>query len=635
MFHPGGNRRKRWFDVLGIVPQRVMFLLIVLACCLAACFSVFVWYTWRASQYDIGLVVAPLEGSSVYDASGRQVASLTEGGRENVVWEAIPKNLVDAFVAREDEHFFEHGGVVFTSVVRSVLRNILSMSYQQGASTITMQLARNTYELRTKSLDRKLLEVALTQRIEEKYDKKTIFTQYLNRIFFGMNSYGIAQAAHTYFGKEVSQLNLSECATLAGLVRGPAIYNPIRDMKAAVQQRNETLERMEELNMITPEVCKATKAAPIVLAARSTPRSSSYAVMWVRRELEEIRDNIGDEGAGIAIGTGLNLPIQRYVEGSSEDMLAFMEGGAVPASIEALYDTSHLQESKNIEAMKKARQAFLKTPARRLTPKRGKAPLEQCLQAAVLCVQARNGNVLAVTAGRSPIDNRNRWQETVRPGIAFAPVVFCCASDYGSRGVHIVENQPVATGKRLGNDVLRRYCGKLRCPKDLPEDDSLFEGLFPMKRVDLARTLFSIMRRGRDYPLRLVRYIGSLGGTGLYAEDPDPPQEIIPREVTRVVSELLPFRKGEDQLTVLNCALPERDGQWTMVAGRYLVVFAWVGYDEPDERVYRSRGFSAFLSRCSLTLAKDIYARSAAILKEQQKQQKESKEKQQQKETTP
>lgn len=631
MFHPGGNRRKRWFDVLGIVPRRIMFLLIVLACCLAACFSVFVWYTWRASQYDISLVAAPLEGSCIYDASGRQVASLTEGGRENVVWEALPKNLINAFVAREDEHFFEHGGIVFTSVIRSVLRNIVSMSYQQGASTITMQLARNTYELRTKSLDRKLLEVALTQRIEEKYDKRTIFTQYLNRIFFGMNSYGIAQAAHTYFGKGVSQLNLSECATLAGLVRGPAIYNPIRDMKAAVQQRNETLDRMEELEMITPEVCKATKDSPIVLSERSAPRSSSYAVMWVRRELEEIRDSIGDEGAGIAIGTGLNLPIQRYVEGSAEDMLTFMEGGPVPPAIEALYDTTAIKDPKAAAGVRKARETFLKMPCRRLTPKRGKAPLAQCLQAAVLCVQAGSGNVLAVTAGRSPIDNRNRWQETVQPGMAFAPVVFCCASDYGSRGVHIVENQPVATGKRLGSEVLARYCSNLRCPKELPEGDALFEGLFPMKRIDLARTLFCIMRRGRDYPLRLVRYIGSLGGTGLYAEDPNPPREIIPREVTRVVSELLPFRKGDDNLTVLNCALPGRDGQWTMISGRRLVVFVWMGYDEPEERVYRSRGFSAFLSRCSLTLARDIYARSTSILIEQQRLQKELKEKQQQK----
>lgn len=623
MFESRGNRRKRWFDVLGIVPRRVMFLLLVLACGLAACFGVFVWYTWRASQFDIDLVATPLEGNSIYDSSGNQIASLTEGGRCNVTWEELPKNLVNAFVAREDEHFFDHNGVVFSSVLRSVLKNIVSMSYQQGASTITMQLARNTYELRTKSFDRKLLEVALTQRIEEKYDKKTIFTQYLNRIFFGMNSYGVAQAARTYFGKEVSQLNLSECATLAGLVRGPAIYNPIRDMKAAVRERNETLDRMLESGMISSELCSATKEAPIFLADRSAPRSCSYAVMWVRRELEEIRDQIGDENAGIAIGTGLSLPIQQYVEGTAEAMLNFIEGGAVPPAVEAVFDVSKLKDEKEIQRVQKARKTFLQTPGRRLVPRRGHAPLAKCLQAAVLCVKAGNGNVLAVTSGRSPIDNRNRWQENVRPGMAFAPIVFCCASDYGSRGVHIVENQPVSTGRRLGDDILARYCEKLHGFSDLPEGDALFEGIFPMKRLDLARNLFCILRRGRDYPLRLVRYIGSLGGTGLYAEDPRPPQEIIPREVTRVVSELLPFRTGARNCTELNCTLPGRDGQWTMVAGGDLVVFLWMGFDEPDERTCQSRGFSSFLSRCSLLLARDIYAHSSNILEEQRRLKKE------------
>lgn len=623
MFESGGNRRKRWFDVLGIVPRRVMFLLLVLASGLAACFCVFVWYTWRASQFDLDLVATPLQGSSIYDSSGNQIASLSEGGRRNVTWEELPKNLVDAFVAREDEHFFEHNGVVFSSVLRSVLKNLVSMSYQQGASTITMQLARNTYELRTKSFDRKLLEVALTQRIEEKYDKKTIFTQYLNRIFFGMNSYGVAQAARTYFGKEVPQLNLSECATLAGLVRGPAIYNPIRDMNAAVHERNETLDRMLELGMMTPEVCEETKKAPILLAERTTPRSCSYAVMWVRGELDEIRDKIGDDNAGIAIGTGLNLPIQQYVEGAAEAMLNFIEGGAVPPCVEAVYDVSRLTGEKDIERVRKARKTFLQTPARQLVPRRGQAPLARCLQAAVLCVKAGNGNVLAVTAGRTPIDNRNRWQETVRPGLAFAPIVFCCASDHGKSGVHIVENQPVSTGKRLGDDHIARYCQKLHGLDDLPEGEALFKGLFPMKKLDLARNLFCILHRGRDYPLRLVRYIGSLGGTGLYAEDPRPPQEIIPREVTRVVAELLPFRTGAGNCTELNCTLPGRDGQWTMVAGGDLVVFLWMGFDEPDERAYKSRGFSSFLSRCSLLLARDIYARGSGILNEQRRLQKE------------
>lgn len=615
MLGRGGNRRKRWFDVFGIAPGKVLFLLGLLSSLIALCFGVFLWYSWRASTYDIDLVAAPVSGCAVYDSSvpPQRVAELAESGRRDVVWDELPQNLINAFVAREDEQFFEHGGVVFSSVVRSIVKNIVNMSYHQGASTITMQLARNTYDLRTKSMDRKLLEVAITQRIEEKYDKKTIFTQYLNRIYFGQDCYGIAQAAWYYFGKEVSALDLSECATLAGLVRGPSIFNPVRDMKASTVQRNATLDRMVEREMIDGSTAETVKKQPIVLAKTSPAQTVSYALMWVRGELSELRGQFGQDGAGINVVTALNLPLQQEVERAQEEILSFMEGGSVPTTVNELFVADGQNEPAQ-KAAEKARSDFLRTPARRLMPKRGKDDTAKCIQAALLCVDVHTGNIIAVTGGRSPLDNRNRWQETSRPGTVFAPVVYACASDFGEHGMHIVENKALETGRRIGEDSLKRYCAKLHFPELLPEGDALYGGLFPMKRIDMAHNLFCLYRRGRNYPLRMVRYIGSLGGTCLYAESSAIPPEAVPREVARVVMDLLPFRK-EGRTTVLRCPLPESDGQWVMMAGKKVAVFLWLGFDAPDPKVTSSKGYKAFMSRCASLLANRVYTRANSLIK--------------------
>ena len=215
MFYSHGeNRRKRWYHLLSIGQKKLLVLGSVLALALVAVLVVFITYSCRAMGYDLERVVQGSGTSTLYDCEHRPIASLNREEVLPVRWEELPRNLVNAFVAREDESFFEHGGVVYSSVLRSVLRNISSMSYEQGASTITMQLTRNVFELSGKTLNRKLLEALLAQRIERRFDKKTILTQYLNRIYFGQNCYGIAEAASRYFGKHVMELNLVECAPM-------------------------------------------------------------------------------------------------------------------------------------------------------------------------------------------------------------------------------------------------------------------------------------------------------------------------------------------------------------------------------------------------------------------------------------
>jgi penicillin-binding protein 1A len=284
------NRRKHWYRLLSIGQKKLIVIGTLLGLLLFACIVVLGVYGYRASQYNLDKVSDGLNSSMLYDATNRPVASISDEDSRFVSREELPKHLVNAFVAREDETFFEHGGVVFTSVLRSLVRNIMSMSYEQGASTITMQLTRNVYELSGKSLDRKLLEAMLAQRIERRFDKYTILEQYLSRIYYGQNCYGIKAAARHYFGKAVKDLDLAECATLAGLVRAPSLFNPVRSMSRASTVKAETLQRMLECQMITQEECNEATAAPIVLRRGGAldDAAGSYPVMWTRHELEDV-----------------------------------------------------------------------------------------------------------------------------------------------------------------------------------------------------------------------------------------------------------------------------------------------------------------------------------------------------------
>lgn len=230
----GENRRKHWYRIFLIGHRKLCFLISLFLLLCLTILSVLVVYSLRAAEYDLDRVVLGGSGGFLYDRDNQLISPLSGSSLQPVHWEDLPQNLVDAFVAREDESFFEHGGIVYTAVLRSFLRNIVSMSYEQGASTITMQLTRNVFEMHDKTLDRKLLEAVLAQRIEERYDKKTILTQYLNCIYYGQNCYGIAAAADHYFAKPVKELNLVECATLAGLVRAPSLCNPQKSMENAM-----------------------------------------------------------------------------------------------------------------------------------------------------------------------------------------------------------------------------------------------------------------------------------------------------------------------------------------------------------------------------------------------------------------
>jgi penicillin-binding protein 1A len=247
----------------------------------------------------------------VYTRSGALIAQIGEQRRIPVSYEEIPVVVRQAFLAAEDDRFFEHAGVDYPGVIRALFVNIVSGDRTQGASTITMQAARTMFLSPEKTWRRKLAEMFVTYRMEHEFSKQEILSLYLNAIFFGQRAYGIAAAAETFFGKTLTELTVGEAATLAGLPKAPSYYNPITNPQLASGRRSYVLRRMEELEFI--DAPTAEKANKEVLSGKShAPRfqiEAPYVAEMVRLALVE-RFGAGAERLGYKVYTTIEDHLQ-------------------------------------------------------------------------------------------------------------------------------------------------------------------------------------------------------------------------------------------------------------------------------------------------------------------------------------
>lgn len=223
----------------------------------------------------------------VYTSSGELIAQIGEQRRNPVKFEQIPEVVKHAFIAAEDDRFFEHHGFDWQGVLRALFVNVTS-GQRQGGSTITMQAARSAFIDQDKTVRRKLQEIFVTQRLEANFTKQEILALYLNVIFFGQRSYGIAAAAETYFGKQLDDLTLGEAATLARVPQWPSRYNPITDPGGATERRAYVLRRMLELHFIDQaQADAATKEVVSAEAHRALADvEAPYIAEMVRLEIE-------------------------------------------------------------------------------------------------------------------------------------------------------------------------------------------------------------------------------------------------------------------------------------------------------------------------------------------------------------
>ncbi len=337
---------------------------------------------------DVTGNITPNASSRIYDEKGRLITTVhAEENRIPVSIDQVPQHLQNAFVAAEDVRFYDHHGIDPRGILRAVFSNVVSGNATgQGGSTITQQLARNAFLTQEQTLKRKLLEVVLAFEIENKYTKKQILEMYMNQIYFGQGCYGIETASHVYFGKDVKDLTLPQCAMLAGLPNSPNYYSPFRSLEAAKYRQGIVLDQMAKYGYITEAEATQAKAADVGLAnpeaAKSTGSTASYFINYVIQTISDKYDSDAIYKEGLQVYTTLNLDMQK----EAEKVMA-----------------ANLPEGNK--------------DANGLTQPQG----------ALITVEVGTGHVKAMVGGRGE-DHFNRATQMVRqPGSAFKPFVYLTA----------------------------------------------------------------------------------------------------------------------------------------------------------------------------------------------------------------
>jgi len=267
-------------------------------------------------DYEVLNSYAPPVTTRVHAGNGALMAEYARERRLYLPIQAIPDRVKAAFLSAEDKNFYQHPGVDVTGLFRAIVVNLQNMGSGRrpvGASTITQQVAKNFLLSSDQTIDRKVKEAILSFRIEQAYSKDRILELYLNEIFFGLNSYGIAGAALTYFDKSVTELTIAETAYLAALPKGPSNYHPFRRTEAALERRNWVIDRMVENGYITQSDGADAKAQPLGVTPRHRGTylfASDYFSEEVRRQIiERYGDNALYEG-GLSVRTSLDPRIQ-------------------------------------------------------------------------------------------------------------------------------------------------------------------------------------------------------------------------------------------------------------------------------------------------------------------------------------
>ncbi|MET3925265.1 penicillin-binding protein 1A [Devosia sp. 2618] len=504
----------------------------------------------------------------VHAADGTLLAEFARERRLFQPIETVPPLLVEAFLSAEDKDFYNHGGIALDGIVRALRDNVLARmdgnsSIQGGGSSITQQVAKNFLLSSEQTWDRKIQEALLAVRIESTFSKDRILELYLNEIFLGLNSYGVAAAALNYFDKALYQLTLSEAAYIAALPKGPNNYHPFRRPQAAVERRNWVIDRMVENGYVTTEQANVAKAEPLNVFPRaggSQLYSAEYFTEEVRRELAKLYGEDQLYGGGLSVRTTLEPKLQEYARKSLMDGLisydhsrgfrepvasieigddwgvdvskiiplsdvpewqlaVVLEVGNNQASIGLRPDTVAggavaddrvvgTLAGSDIKWVSKSVQSFLKVgDVIYVSPVAGKVgnyTLEQVpeIEGALVAMDPRTGRVLAMVGGFSyAMSEFNRATQALRqPGSSFKPIVYAAALDNGYTPASVVLDAPVE---------IRNGDGSIWRPENYAQQ---FYGPQTLRRgIERSRNVMTV-RLAKDIGMPLVAEYAKLFG---------------------------------------------------------------------------------------------------------------------------
>ena len=293
--------------------KKLVNILLVAICSLLAlmlCFYLYYLAITFNTKIDKSKLVN-LDNYVIYcDKDGVEFAK--DSGKNSITTASdIPKNLINAFVSIEDKRFYEHNGIDKKGLFRAIAKNVKTLSFKEGASTISQQLIKNTHLSNEKTLKRKLIEIKLAKKLEKIYSKKQIISMYLNTIYFGDNCYGITNASKHYFDKLPNELTISECASLAGLVKAPSEYSPTKNYDKCIKRRNIVLKQMLNQGYIN----NAEYLTSIAENINVENNKNYYDFLHLaRQELQNIIDKSPYQYKKIKVYTSYDKNIQENLE---------------------------------------------------------------------------------------------------------------------------------------------------------------------------------------------------------------------------------------------------------------------------------------------------------------------------------